>query len=77
MVRVVGFEPTTSRFQAEDSGQTELHPDALSLLLSEFDFWYCQMELNHQPTPYEGGALPLSYGSMVGRERLGLSTFSL
>jgi hypothetical protein len=30
MVRAVGFEPTTSRFQAEDSAQTELHPEEIS-----------------------------------------------
>lgn len=27
MVRVVGFEPTSSQFQTEPSDQTDLHPD--------------------------------------------------
>ena len=29
MVCMVGFEPTTTRFQGEDSGLTELHTDVL------------------------------------------------
>ena len=30
LVWVVGFEPTTTRFQGEYSAQTELHPDGLA-----------------------------------------------
>lgn len=36
---MVGFEPTTTRFQGEDSGQAELHTDELHKNPRSLEVW--------------------------------------
>ena len=51
-----------------------LIPTHLSLL----KIWYRHLDLNQGPTPYQGGALPLSYsGELVDVSRFELLTYSV
>ena len=46
-----------------------------------FDFngmiWCCRRDLNSRPLPYQGSALPLSYGSGLGGHREGVPNAGL
>jgi hypothetical protein len=46
-----------------------IHVHAMALQITVIDFieeiWCCRVGLNHRPHPYQGCALPLSYGSMT------------
>lgn len=58
LVKGVGFEPTTTRFQSEDSGQTELTPVNFTVCVSALAaFWrrlYLQNYVAQCPLTYSG-----------------------
>ena len=56
---VYSFSATPSDF-----GMYEYKPQNAFNSLFLFDkFWCCRVGLNYRPLPYQGSALPLSYGS--------------
>ena len=50
-----------------DAGTAETEPERIDLQGKE---WCCQRGLNSRPLPYQGSALPLSYGSLSLDARL-------
>jgi hypothetical protein len=76
LVRVVGFEPTATRFQTEDSVQTELHPQEGRNEVAPpspqvyHAFWECQYPEWERPA---SGCL----AGRGGRHRRGLPTISI